>query len=372
VKKLMVYVALLAVAMLAAAPAIAENESTNLEPPISDAPGKGSDAFLPKASSEALLPETPPDIPSDDGDHPSDFIDDNGDGGDNGDGPADGKGPGDDTSPGPSDDDTSTGPSDDTSTGPTDTPDNDIFKDADEDIADDTADKSSDTSSDAGEDEDLRVGKDAKDKAKDDKGDDGNGKDDDNSKDNDKGDVKQSEDQDADSGDVDQSADVVNTGDNVNQCVGILQVANTGNAQNAQGVTQFDSEAHKIEFEDGSSITITPQLVVDCRQIILQVIKGERAKDSKISNARLREAIQPRNGAAQATRSGAGVIVPTSRSGVTTMPKVLSASSAGQPKAALKALPKTGGFSGDYATLLGLGTGALMVGGGLLARRISR
>jgi LPXTG-motif cell wall-anchored protein len=68
------------------------------------------------------------------------------------------------------------------------------------------------------------------------------------------------------------------------------------------------------------------------------------------------------------------VIVPTSRSGVTTMPKVLSASSAGQPKAAasIKALPKTGGFSGEYATLLGLGAGALMVGGGLLARRISR
>lgn len=366
-KKLMVYAALLAIVMAAAAPAIAQNESTSLEPPISDAPGKGSDAFLPKASSEALLPETPPDITSDDGDDPPDLIDDIGDGGDNGDGPADGKGPSDDTSPGPSDDDTSTGPSDDTSTGPTDTPDNDIFKDADEDIADDTADDTrSDTSSDAAEDKDQRAGsgKDAKDKE--DGKDDDNGKD--NGKDNDKGDVKQSQDQDADSGDVDQSADVVNTGDNVNQCVGILQVANTGNAQNAQGVTQFDSEADKIEFEDGSSITITPQLVVDCRQIILQVIKGERPKDSKISNARLREAIQPRNGAAQAARSGAGVIVPTSRSGVTTMPKVLSASSAGQPKA----LPKTGGFSGDYATILGLGTGALMVGGGLLARRISR
>jgi LPXTG-motif cell wall-anchored protein len=367
VKKLMVYAALLAVVMLAAAPAIAENESTNLEPPISDASGKGPDAPLPKASSEA-----PPDIPSDNGDHPPDIIDDIGDGGDNGDGPADSKGPSDDTSPGPSDDDTSPGPSDDTSTGPTDIPDNDISRDADEDITDNAADHTSpDTSTDAAKQEDRRDGsaRDAKDKASDDKDDD-NGKDDDNK--DDKGDVKQSQDQDADSGDADQSADVVNTGDNVNQCVGILQVANTGNAQNAQGVTQFDSEADEIEFEDGSSITITPQLVVDCRQIILQVIKGERPKETKIPNAKLREAIQPRNGAAQATRSGAGVIVPTSRSGVTTMPKVLSASSAGQPKAALKALPKTGGFSGEYATLLGLGTGALMVGGGLLARRISR
>ncbi len=46
-------------------------------------------------------------------------------------------------------------------------------------------------------------------------------------------------DQDADSGDVDQSFVVTNTGDNSNQCANVQDVANTGNAQNQIGVTQF-------------------------------------------------------------------------------------------------------------------------------------
>ena len=62
------------------------------------------------------------------------------------------------------------------------------------------------------------------------------------------GDPKQETEQDADSGGVDQSVDVVNTGDNVNLCLGVLQAANTGNAQNAQGVVQDSSEPDEIEF----------------------------------------------------------------------------------------------------------------------------
>jgi outer membrane biosynthesis protein TonB len=189
-----------------------------------------------------------------------------------------------------------------------------------------------------------------------------------------KDDVEQSQDQDADSGDADQDADVINTGDNVNQCVGILQVANTGNAQNATGVIQYDSEADEVELEDGSRITLTPQLVVDCRQIILQIVRGERPNESKISKAGLREVIRPARGAALANRTGAGVIVPSSRSGVTVTPKVLSVSSAGRPagqqlRTSARSLPRTGGSD---ATLLGLGTGVVLVGGGLLVRRLAR
>jgi hypothetical protein len=45
--------------------------------------------------------------------------------------------------------------------------------------------------------------------------------------------------QSAESGDVDQSFDVSGTGDNSNQTAGIQGVANTGNAQNQLGVTDF-------------------------------------------------------------------------------------------------------------------------------------
>src|SRR5918994_4154527 len=46
-------------------------------------------------------------------------------------------------------------------------------------------------------------------------------------------------DQDADSDDVDQSFMVTNTGDNSNQCANVQGVANTGNAQDQIGVSQF-------------------------------------------------------------------------------------------------------------------------------------
>src|SRR5215218_5088362 len=137
------------------------------------------------------------------------------------------------------------------------------------------------------------------------------------------GDPKQEAEQDADSGDVDQSVDVVNTGDNVNLCLGVLQAANTGNAQNAQGVVQDDSEADEVELEGGSSLTITPQLIVDCRQIIYQIATGQRP------------------GAGSGDRNAL------------------------LESAALRSLPRTGG-----GALVGLGAGVLLVAGGLAVRKI--
>ena len=351
-KKLMVLVVLLAVALFAA-PAIAQNEeSTTPDTPVDGPPGDGPGVSLPEPPTQelpaleppvleplVLEPPTPEPPTQKDEDPVSNTSADN-------------------TSPIPSNI-TSTGPSSEVADGP----DGRTRDDADDEITKDEIVDDDEVDAEAREDRIAdRVLADLKDGKKDE--DDDDDEDDDN-----KDEVKQSQDQDADSGDVDQDADVINTGDNVNQCVGILQVANTGNAQNATGITQFDSESDEIELEDGSEITLTPQLVVDCRQIILQIVRGESPNESKFSNARLREAIQPRSGAAQAARTGAGVIVPSSRSGIMATPKVLSASSAGQPKTLARSLPRTGG---SYATLLGLGTGALLVGGGLLVRRLAR
>jgi hypothetical protein len=87
-------------------------------------------------------------------------------------------------------------------------------------------------------------------------------------------------DQDADSGDIDQSFDVTGGGDNSNQSVGIQGVANTGNAQNQIGVTEFgdgfdnfdrdrfdrfffdrfDGDDGDFGFEDsGASIEVSPE-----------------------------------------------------------------------------------------------------------------
>ena len=355
-RKLMVLVVLLAVALIAA-PAIAQNDSTTPGPPPGEAPGDGPGAPLPKASQEPPLPEAaPPEVPAPEAPAPEAPAPET---------PSGDGGPVSDTG----NDGTITDAGPDVGAGPRGSTRGDAVEGAGRDTDDEVVkDEIVDDDEVDAEDREDRIAdrifanlKDGK-KDEDDEDDD---KDDDN-----KDKVKQNQDQAADSGDVDQDADVINTGDNVNQCVGILQVANTGNAQNATGVTQYDSEAEEIELEDGSRITLTPQLVVDCRQIILQIVRGERPNDSKISNARLREVIRPTIGASQAARAGAGVIVPSGRSGITATPKVLSASSAGRPKAAsLRSLPRTGG---SYATLLGLGTGILLVGGGLLVRRLAR
>jgi hypothetical protein len=172
------------------------------------------------------------------------------------------------------------------------------------------------------------------------------------------GDPKQETEQDADSGDVDQSVDVINTGDNVNLCLGVLQAANTGNAQNAQGVVQDGSEADEVELEGGSSITITPQLIVDCRQIIYQIVMGQQpGAGSGDRNAVLR---------------GGGNVPGFGQLGIGTNRAALKVAGtsrgAGLSKAAARrSLPRTGG-----GALLGLGAGVLLVAGGLSVRKIFR
>ena len=173
------------------------------------------------------------------------------------------------------------------------------------------------------------------------------------------GDPKQEAEQDADSGDVDQSVDVVNTGDNVNLCLGVLQAANTGNAQNAQGVVQDDSEADEVELEGGSSLTITPQLIVDCRQIIYQIATGQRPgagsgdRNALLESAALRGGNVPGLGQLGIGTNGAAL-------------KVAGSSGVGLSKsAARRSLPRTGG-----GALLGLSAGMLLVAGGLAVRKI--
>ena len=344
-KKLMVLVVLLAVVLIAA-PAIAQNEKTTTpDTPVGGPPDDSTEASLPEppaqkdTTPEPPVPEPPtpePHAQKDEGLVYNTSADD--------------------TSP-ILGDVTSTGPGSDVANGP----DGRTRDDANDEI---TTDEIADDDVEAEAREDRiadRILAELKDEDDD--------QDEDDEDEANKNNVDQNQNQDADSGDVDQNADVSNTGDNVNQCVGILQVANTGNAQNATGVTQFDSQGDELELEDGSRITLTPQLVVDCRQIILQIVRGERPNESKFSNAKLREAIQPRSDAGQAARTGAGLIVPSSRLGITATPKVLSTSSAGQPKTSARSLPRTGG---SYAALLGLGTGALLVAGGLLVRRLAR
>ena len=154
--------------------------------------------------------------------------------------------------------------------------------------------------------------------------------------------VGQENDQEGESGEVDQSFTVTGSGDSANQCAALLGGAGSGNSQNQIGVAQSDeSEADDFEFsETGSGVTLSPERAEECEQIINQAAASSAAPK-----------------AASASKA----------EGKKSEEKKAEEKKAEEKKAEeKKELPKTGG-SGT-ASLLALGTGVLLVGGGLLAR----
>jgi LPXTG-motif cell wall-anchored protein len=152
--------------------------------------------------------------------------------------------------------------------------------------------------------------------------------------------------EDVESGDVEPAVDISNKGNNVNLCPTVLQGANTGNVQNEQGVTQYQDEVDDIEFE-GSNITFETEAEGECVQTIEQTVAAAAPK-----------AAPPPPPAPTPTPAPA----PTAQAG---------GGGGAAAAAGVKTLPKTGGIA-DTAPLLGIGAGALLVAGGLLARRVMR
>jgi LPXTG-motif cell wall-anchored protein len=144
------------------------------------------------------------------------------------------------------------------------------------------------------------------------------------------------------------SFSVSNKGNNANLCPTGQQIGNTGQVANEQGAVQYDSKADDIDFS-GSSLTITPSETAECTQTIEQAAAAGPKAEAKAGKA---EAKAP-----EAKAGGAEAKAPEAK--------------AGKAEAKAGELPKTGGIAGT-ASLLGLGAGALLVAGGLLARRIIR
>jgi hypothetical protein len=79
--------------------------------------------------------------------------------------------------------------------------------------------------------------------------------------------ITQEGEQDSESGDIDQSFEVTGGGDNSNQCPALQGVAQTGNAQDELGLTQYASTADEFEFEEvGSTIESSPVSTTTCDQ----------------------------------------------------------------------------------------------------------
>ncbi len=161
------------------------------------------------------------------------------------------------------------------------------------------------------------------------------------------------EEEDVESGDVEPAVEIANKGDQVNLCAGILQAAQSGNVQNQQGVTQYTTEGDDIEFE-GSAIDISSEAVQECEQVIQQAAAAAAVPPAKAAPA-------PAPAPAPKAEAKAGKAEAKAAAAPAPAPAPAPAKA--------KVLPPTGGIS----PLLAVGAGAaLLLGGGLLVRRIIR
>ncbi len=174
--------------------------------------------------------------------------------------------------------------------------------------------------------------------------------------------VEEFEIEEAESGDAEPEIAVTNKGDSVNQCVAILQSTNTGNVQNIQGVNQYQvKESDDIELE-GGGITISPELAQECEQIIQQAAAAGAGAAAKAGKAEAKAAAAPAEAKAGAAEAKAAPAEAEAKAG--------KAEAKAEEKK--KELPPTGGVGAGSVALLALGAGALLVGGGLIARRFTR
>ena len=160
--------------------------------------------------------------------------------------------------------------------------------------------------------------------------------------------------EDVESGGVEPTFEVSNKGNNVNLCPTGHQAANSGNVQNQQGATQYETEVDDIGF-GGSSILFETESEGECVQTIEQAAAA--AAPAKAAPP------PPPKAEAKAGKAEAKAEAPKAEA------KAGKAEAKAEAKA--KELPKTGGVAGA-ASVVGLGAGALLVAGGLIARRIIR
>jgi LPXTG-motif cell wall-anchored protein len=155
-----------------------------------------------------------------------------------------------------------------------------------------------------------------------------------------------------DTGNVGTNFSATGGGNSANQCAGgAIQFGQSGNTQNGQGGLQYTSTSDDIEAE-GSSFGVTPTVSAECKQQIQQAAAAGKAAPPP----------PPAPSPAAPSKAAPPPAAPSK-----------AASPPAPPKAgaeAKKELPKTGG--GSAASLFGLGAGALLVGGGLLVRKIVR
>ena len=167
--------------------------------------------------------------------------------------------------------------------------------------------------------------------------------------------------QDVESGEVDQSFEVTGSS-NSSQCAPIQSAAQTGNTQDLVGViSAAREEGGDVTFEEGgSSVTLSPELATECVQEINQAASAAGGAEKKVTPPPA-----PVPTPAPAPKA-APAPVPPAPAPVPPAPAPAPASAVKAAESS-KSLPQSGG---DLTSIFVLGVGALLVAGGIVARRI--
>jgi LPXTG-motif cell wall-anchored protein len=183
--------------------------------------------------------------------------------------------------------------------------------------------------------------------------------------------VEQEDEQEGESGEVDQSFEISGSGSNANQCAPIQATGQSGNSQDVTDLIESNSDTDDFEFEEnGSTITTSPSGSTECVQEVNQAASAAAAPKAAPAPAPAPKAAPAPAPAPKAAPAPAPKPAPAPPPARKAEAKKAGAKKAGAKKAEKKQLPKTGGSS--VASLFALGAGALLVGGGLLARRFIR
>jgi LPXTG-motif cell wall-anchored protein len=163
--------------------------------------------------------------------------------------------------------------------------------------------------------------------------------------------VKQSSEQRVESGDASQTFTVAGSGVSANQCAAILVAAQSGNGVNSTGVLQANGDDNEVEANNSGNLAVSPELAEECEQKINQAATASTSKAPPPPPPTPQAKAEEKKAEEKKAEE-----------------KKAEEKKAEEKKAEeKKELPKTGGES---ASLFALGTGALLVAGGLLARRI--
>jgi hypothetical protein len=175
--------------------------------------------------------------------------------------------------------------------------------------------------------------------------------------------VERDSEQDVESGEVDQSFSVTGSG-NSSQCAEIQSAAQTGNTQDLVGVIDAArEEGGDVSFEEGgSSVTMSPELATECVQEINQAASAAGGAEKKVTPPP----------APVPTPAPAPKAAPAPAYASEVSPASAVKAGESSPASAVKAgesktLPQSGG---DLTSIFALGVGALLVTGGIVARRL--